>query len=570
MHSYVLTLLLFLHHSLAAYCPPTGPVLPPPTIPANFAASELTDTLTGLIKNSQAYGWNASANSFSVSLTSADSTFFSYHHTAPLKNDSGVVEVAGDTIYRIASATKVFTVLAVLLEERIYLDDPIGKYVKELNGSEWEEVTVRLLTNQLAAVPRDGYAFDRASMSDELIPLGFPPLSPSDIPECGTGIGQRLCTREEWIEFLESFHGFTDQIGNRVAYSDIAYSILGYALEDLTGLRFEEVLKKTILGPLGLDDTGTTPPPVERGILPLNSGAWFELDLEYINPTAGLFSTPNNLATFLRGLLNHTLLSQTRTNEWLKPASFTSQLDESVGAPWEIFRPTAFTAPPRPIDHYTKSGDLPGFSSSYIVLVPEYNLGVTLISAGADASDIVALLLDNVQGTLIPLLENLAREQAAEIYAGDYQSKSKADNASATMSLVVDDGPGLKVAKWTNRDKNMLKTFYEAIFGSSKSGGDGIEEVDARFYPLGVDDRWRIVFTKPEGKEEGGKGKGEGNNGEIYNALRGSACLSWMKVDNFHYGKVAIDEVVFRMGGDGGRVVEGVDIPGLRAELDRI
>ncbi|KAK2801506.1 hypothetical protein FQN50_007722 [Emmonsiellopsis sp. PD_5] len=565
MHSYVLTLLLFLHHSLAAYCPPTGPVLPPPAIPANFAASELTNTLTGFIKNSQEYGWNASANSFSVSLTSADSTFFSYHHTAPLKNDTGVAEVAGDTIYRVASATKVFTVLAVLLEERINLDDPIGKYVKELNGSEWEEVTVRLLTNQLAAVPRDGYAFDRASMSDELVPLGFPPLSPSDIPECGTGVDQRLCTREE---FLKSFHGFTDQIGNRAAYSDIAYSILGYALEDLTGLTFEEVLKTTILGPLGLDDTGTTPPSVERGILPLNSGAWFELDLEYINPTAGLFSTPNNLDTFLRALLNHALLSQTQTNEWLKPASFTSQLDESVGAPWEIFRPTAFTTPPRPIDHYTKSGDLPGFSSSYIVLVPEYNLGVSLISAGADASAIVALLLDNVQGTLIPLLEDLAREQATEIYAGDYQS-NKADNASATISLVVDDGPGLKVSKWTNRDKNMLRSFYEGIFGRSKSD-DGIKEVDARFYPLGVDDRWRIVFTEPEGGDEGGQGKGKGNNGEIYNALRGRACLSWMKVDNFRYGKIAVDEVVFRMGGESGRVVEGVDIPGLRAELDRV
>lgn len=53
--------------------------------------------------------------------------------------------------------TKIFTVLAVMLEEGMDLDDKIGKYVEELDGlEEWEDVTLRLLASQMAAAPRDG------------------------------------------------------------------------------------------------------------------------------------------------------------------------------------------------------------------------------------------------------------------------------------------------------------------------------------------------------------------------------------------------------------------------------
>jgi hypothetical protein len=262
------------------------------------------------------------------------------------------------------------------------------------------------------------------------------------------------------------------------------------------------------------------------------------------------------LSKFLRSILNHELLSQVETNEWLKPAAFSAQVDQSIGAPWEIFRPTNFTSPPRPIDHYTKSGDLPGFSSSYVVLVPEFGLGVTILGAGSDASKIVPLLLDHVQGTLVPELEELARTQAAATYAGDYQSTIA--SASATLLLDVDDGPGLIVKEWTNCGNDMLKSFYTMQYG-----GSGDEEVGARFYPLGIDNRWRVGFWRPEKEEEAEK-----KVATRLNALRGSACISWMQVDSTRYGKVGIDEVVFRLDDNGD--VEGIDIPVLKAKLDKI
>ena len=158
MHFSTIGLFLLFQHSIAVFCPPPGAVLPPPHIPSNFAASKLTGILNKIVQKSQDYGWNATTNSFSVSATSRDKTFFSHHYTAPLKDESGVHKVKGDTVYRIASVTKLFTVLAVLLEERIHLNDSIGEYIKELNGTVWKDVTLRLLTSQLAALPRYGLA----------------------------------------------------------------------------------------------------------------------------------------------------------------------------------------------------------------------------------------------------------------------------------------------------------------------------------------------------------------------------------------------------------------------------
>ena len=41
-----------------------------------------------------------------------------------------------------------------------------------------------------------GYAFDQAENSEDFTPIGFPPLGPSDIPRCGTGLGVRMCSRK--------------------------------------------------------------------------------------------------------------------------------------------------------------------------------------------------------------------------------------------------------------------------------------------------------------------------------------------------------------------------------------
>jgi CubicO group peptidase (beta-lactamase class C family) len=84
-----------------------------------------------------------------------DGTIFDFHHTALVRNESGASKKDSGTVYGVASVTKTFTVLSVLLEASLNLDEPVSRYVSELKGTVWSDVTLRLLGGQLAGIPRD-------------------------------------------------------------------------------------------------------------------------------------------------------------------------------------------------------------------------------------------------------------------------------------------------------------------------------------------------------------------------------------------------------------------------------
>lgn len=142
-----------------ATCPPTGPVLPPPKLcaPGNLTSS-LQQSLQHFVKSSMPFA-NLSTTSFSVEITSPLSTFFEFHHTAPIKGSGGVEKVDGDTVYRIASISKAVAAYALLLQEGINLDDSITNFVPELSapGLEiYQDITLRMLMSHTGGAGRDG------------------------------------------------------------------------------------------------------------------------------------------------------------------------------------------------------------------------------------------------------------------------------------------------------------------------------------------------------------------------------------------------------------------------------
>jgi hypothetical protein len=95
-------------------------------------------------------------------------------HTAPnlpTLNSKGVTKVDADTVYRIGSITKVFTILAFLAEagDR-YFNEPIGRFIPEIREIierdkaregdgvwkvDWEDITVGSLASQMSGIERD-------------------------------------------------------------------------------------------------------------------------------------------------------------------------------------------------------------------------------------------------------------------------------------------------------------------------------------------------------------------------------------------------------------------------------
>jgi hypothetical protein len=255
--------------------------------------------------------------------------------------------------------------------------------------------------------------------------------------------------------------------------------------------------------------------------------------------------------------MNGTLLSKSRVREWLKPAIFTSSPFSAVGMPWEIFRSTAPPPWSRPIDLYTKDGDLPapGGYAAHVALIPEYNVGLVITGAGDYAFETVTKLLNLVGGPLILELENMARAQADVVYSGRYIG-AKGESNDTALVFHIDDGPGIKISEWTSNGANMLQSLAE-ITGDGPNAND----IDARIYPVGEGERWRLQVESVS------------SAGSVYNgSITARACMTWSDVDKLRYGMLPVDEFDFKIdpNHNGSSVVTGVELLGLREHLIKV
>ena len=111
--------------------------------------------------------WNTTITSFAIEVTTADNPLWYSYHTAPVLGkypDSKTTKVNGKKAFRIASISKVFTVLALLLQQqegKLSIKDPVSKYIPELveglneGGVQWDEISLESLASQLSGVPRE-------------------------------------------------------------------------------------------------------------------------------------------------------------------------------------------------------------------------------------------------------------------------------------------------------------------------------------------------------------------------------------------------------------------------------
>lgn len=156
--------------ALDGHCPPLGPVLPPPTQPSKHeAVPAAANALRDFLDNETSF-YNDSAVAIGVKSIHEDSLLFEYAYTPPNRDKRGVQKVDSDTVFRLGSLTKVFSVLSLLkLKDRgVSLDDPITKYVPELRELksqaradspvwtvEWDDITLGALASHMGGIPSD-------------------------------------------------------------------------------------------------------------------------------------------------------------------------------------------------------------------------------------------------------------------------------------------------------------------------------------------------------------------------------------------------------------------------------
>ena len=214
-------------------------------------------------------------------------------------------KIANDrsTRFRIGSLTKQFTTVMIfqLVEERLVsLDDPISKYLPEYRRDIGDTVTIDLLLRHMSGIPSytTEHFWNTAGKESRL---------PTEM------------VKEYFIGDLVFEPGSTYRYSNTNTY------MLGIILERVTGLSYEENLKRRLLEPLGMSNTGMISrvrTPREARNYMRRLGRFFPepyVDPSALFATGGAYSTIDDLRQWIRAFDSDIVLSDSMIARVMKP-----------------------------------------------------------------------------------------------------------------------------------------------------------------------------------------------------------------------------------------------------------
>jgi CubicO group peptidase (beta-lactamase class C family) len=191
------------------------------------------------------------------------------------------VPLTADARFAIGSVSKSFTAIAMLqlaAEGRIDLSAPVARYLPAFSvRSTFEPITVQHLMVHSSGLP--GYLVHASSSRFVLAALRD--FEPSYAP------------------------------GKHWSYSNTGYQLLGYILEGLDSQPYAAVIRRRILGPLGMDSSSAVIDDEQRAGMAVSYARW-PYDgtyqeapwFEYAAGDGSIVSTAFDMCTFARFLLN--------------------------------------------------------------------------------------------------------------------------------------------------------------------------------------------------------------------------------------------------------------------------
>ncbi len=233
-----------------------------------------------------------------------------------------------DDIFRIASQSKAITSTAVMMlweEGKFKLDDPISKYIPEFknprvlktfhyNDTSYTtaaatgEITIRHLLSHMSGL---GYGMID---SDERMKMIY---QKAHITDAFTTENITIAENVKKLAKLPLHHN----PGEKFTYSE-GLDVLGYFIEIVSGMPFDQYLRKHLFDPLGMNDTWFYLPAGKASRLVSvqqknENGVWSRYPSTFYDPDypvkgarsffsggAGLSSTAKDYATFLQMYLN--------------------------------------------------------------------------------------------------------------------------------------------------------------------------------------------------------------------------------------------------------------------------
>jgi CubicO group peptidase (beta-lactamase class C family) len=158
-----------------------------------------------------------------------------YKNSYGFTNIEKKIPATSASLFRIASMSKSFTAMAILKlrdEEKLNLDDPAYLYIPELQHLKYPTadapvITIRHLMTHGAGFPEDN-------------PWGDRQLADND---------------KDLMEFIGKQISFSNAPGIAYEYSNLGFALQGRIITKVSGMQYQDYIKKNILEPLGMKTT---------------------------------------------------------------------------------------------------------------------------------------------------------------------------------------------------------------------------------------------------------------------------------------------------------------------------
>ncbi|MCT2532103.1 beta-lactamase family protein [SAR92 clade bacterium H231] len=348
-----------------------------------------------------------------------------YSATSGVLNLDTGVEATSDSIFQIASISKVFTaslIMQLVDEGKLLLDAPVKQYLRDFNladSATAEKITVAQLLNHTNGIPGD---FIGNNSYTEQNPLA------------------------RYVDRCSALY-LIHPPGERYSYSNAAYNIAGRLIEVILGTTWFDAIEERIFKPLGMKQAVAHPSQVIKHRVALghvpntdNEKPWSVSPDCYFPicwaPCGSVLTlSASDLITFAEAHLNE---GRTQAGlSWLSPTSVKLMQQAQTPMPSYSYMSNTHCALGW---HLTKEkntvvvghfGTGPG-QKSMLQLVPENKLAIAALHNSTNADLLPALLakllsdLVNIQLPEITAKPGLAKSMSLEPLVGRYESSLSA------------------------------------------------------------------------------------------------------------------------------------------------
>ena len=280
-----------------------------------------------------------------------------YKNCLGLANLEWNIPIQSDTVFRLASITKQFTAVAMMMlqaQGKIHVDDPLTKFLPDY-PTQGRDIRIHHLLTHTSGIK--SYTSMEGWFPDKII-LDMSP--------------QAVCD-----EFAQQPFDF--EPGERYLYNNSGYHLLGMIIEQITEMEYAQFIEDQIFKPLGMNSsTYLNNEPVipnrASGYHPLPDGYRNAPYMSMTQPYAagGLGSSLDDLLLWEQSLRDCALVSQEVLEQMWTPVVLNDGTTETYGYGWEIS-----TYHDHRIIHH--GGGIPGFST-FMLRFPDDDIGIYLLS----------------------------------------------------------------------------------------------------------------------------------------------------------------------------------------------